>query len=131
VVASTGFIFGCRSLLRNLPRFKPHLSLMNYPVNFIISIEYEQAPISRPTIDQIDGSAALCRSIFGRVVLWVLQRWLPGVEIPIIGDQAYNVHKLGGACARKGVRVLAPLQIDPAVYVPAPHASLAQTAGGG
>jgi hypothetical protein len=50
----------------------------------------------------------------------VVRRWLPGVEIPIIGDQVYNVHERGGACARKVVRLVALLRIDPAVSVPAP-----------
>jgi DDE superfamily endonuclease len=30
----------------------------------------------------------------------VVRRWLPGVELTVIGDQTYSVHELGGACAR-------------------------------
>jgi hypothetical protein len=80
---------------------------MSFSVDFTISIEYEQAPRSRSTTDQVDGSATLCRCIFGRAVLGVVRRWLPEVEITIIGAQAYSGHELGGACARRGMRLVA------------------------
>lgn len=53
-------------------------------------------------------------------MILVVRRWLPGVEIPLIGDQAYSVHELGGVCARRGVRLGAPLRMDAALYGPAP-----------
>jgi hypothetical protein len=55
-----------------------------------------------------------------RQMMLVGRRWLPGVEITVIGDQAYSVHELGGACARRGVRLVAPLRMDAALYGPAP-----------
>jgi hypothetical protein len=38
----------------------------------------------------------------------------------VIGDQGYSVHERGGACARGGVRLVAPLRMAAALYVPAP-----------
>jgi DDE superfamily endonuclease len=55
-----------------------------------------------------------------RQMLLAVRRWLPGVEMTAIGDQTYSVHELGGACARWGVRLVAPLRLDAALYVPAP-----------
>lgn len=55
-----------------------------------------------------------------RQMLLVMRRWLPGVEMTAIGDQSYSVHELGGACARWGIRLVAPLRLDAALYVPAP-----------
>jgi hypothetical protein len=48
------------------------------------------------------------------------RRWLPGVELTVIGDQTYSVHELGGACARRGIRLVAPLRLDAAWYEPVP-----------
>jgi hypothetical protein len=55
-----------------------------------------------------------------RQMILVVRRWLPGVELTVIGDQTYSVHELGGACARRGVRLVAPLRMDAALHVPAP-----------
>jgi DDE superfamily endonuclease len=55
-----------------------------------------------------------------RQMLLVARRWLPRVEVTVIGDQTYSVHELGGACARWGVRLVAPLQLDTALYEPVP-----------
>ena len=55
-----------------------------------------------------------------RQMMLVVRRWLPGVEMTLIGDQTYSVHELGQACARGEVRLVAPLRMDAALYVPAP-----------
>jgi hypothetical protein len=55
-----------------------------------------------------------------RQMILVVHRWLPGVELTVIGDQTYSVHELGGACARRGIRLVAPLRMDAALHVPAP-----------
>jgi DDE superfamily endonuclease len=55
-----------------------------------------------------------------RQMLLVVRRWLPGVELTVIGDQTYSVHELGGACARRGIRLVAPLRLDAALYEPVP-----------
>jgi hypothetical protein len=55
-----------------------------------------------------------------RQMILVVRRWLPGVELTVIGDQTSSVHELGGACARRGVRLVAPLRMDAALHVPAP-----------
>jgi len=55
----------------------------------------------------------------GQMIL-VVRRWWPGVELTVSGGQTSRVHELGGACARWGVRLLAPLRLDAALYAPAP-----------
>ena len=57
---------------------------------------------------------------WARQMILAARRWLPGVEITVIGDQDYSVHEQGGACACWGVRLVAPLRMDAALYVPAP-----------
>jgi hypothetical protein len=54
-----------------------------------------------------------------RQMMLVVRRWLPGTEMTVIGDQSYSVHELGQAYARWGVRLVAPLRLDAALYVPA------------
>jgi hypothetical protein len=55
-----------------------------------------------------------------RQMMLAVRRWLPGVEMTLIGDQTYSVHELGEACARRDVRLVAPLRMDAALYEPAP-----------
>jgi DDE superfamily endonuclease len=55
-----------------------------------------------------------------RQMMLVIRRWLPGGQMTIIGDQTYSVLELGSACARWGVRLMAPLRLDAARYAPAP-----------
>nr|MBA3715506.1 transposase [Pyrinomonadaceae bacterium] len=55
-----------------------------------------------------------------RQMIAVVRRWLPETEITVIGDQAYSVVELGNACRQRGVRLVAPLRLDAALYEPAP-----------
>jgi hypothetical protein len=55
-----------------------------------------------------------------RQMLLVVRRWLPAVEMTVVGDQTYSVLESGSACARRGVRLIAPLRLDAALYAPAP-----------
>jgi hypothetical protein len=55
-----------------------------------------------------------------RQMILLVRRWLPGVEMTVLGDQTYSVHALAGTCARRDVRLVAPLRMDAALYVPAP-----------
>jgi DDE superfamily endonuclease len=48
------------------------------------------------------------------------RRGWPRVELTVIGAQTYSVHERGGACGRRGVRLVAPLRLDAALHVPAP-----------
>jgi hypothetical protein len=50
----------------------------------------------------------------------VIRRWLPTIEMTVIGDQTYRVLARGSTCARRGVRLIAPLRMDAALYAPAP-----------
>jgi hypothetical protein len=53
-------------------------------------------------------------------MILLVRRWLLGVEMTVLGDQTYSVHELAGTCARRDVRLVAPLRMDAALYVPAP-----------
>lgn len=55
-----------------------------------------------------------------RQMLLAVRRWLPGVELTVIGDQTYSVHELGVTWARRGIRLVAPLRLDAALYEPVP-----------
>jgi hypothetical protein len=55
-----------------------------------------------------------------RQMMLAVRRWLPGVKMTRIGDHTYSVHDLGEACARRDVRLVAPLRRDAALYAPAP-----------
>jgi DDE superfamily endonuclease len=55
-----------------------------------------------------------------RQLLLAVRRWLPGVELTVIGDQTSSGPELGGACARRGVRLGAPLRLEAALYEPVP-----------
>lgn len=54
-----------------------------------------------------------------RQMIMVVRRWLPGVEMTVLGDQSYSVVELGNACVKRGVRLVAPLRMDAALYEPA------------
>ena len=56
---------------------------------------------------------------FGERCIEGVATLVAGVEITIIGDQVYSAHELGGACARWGVRLVAPPRMDRALFVPA------------
>jgi DDE superfamily endonuclease len=54
-----------------------------------------------------------------RQMMLVVRRWWPGMELTLIGDHSSSVHELGQTCARWDVRLVAPLRLDAALYVPA------------
>ncbi|MBA3711700.1 MAG: transposase, partial [Pyrinomonadaceae bacterium] len=55
-----------------------------------------------------------------RQMILVVRRWLPRVAMMGVGDQSYSVVELGNACVKRGVRLIAPLRLDAALYEPAP-----------
>jgi DDE superfamily endonuclease len=55
-----------------------------------------------------------------RQVVSLLRRWLPGVPIKLLGDQAYSILELGLHCARQQVTLIAPLRLDSVLHRPAP-----------
>jgi hypothetical protein len=57
---------------------------------------------------------------WARQMLRVIRRWLPTIEMTVIGDHTYSVLERGSACGRRGVRLSAPLRMDAALYAPAP-----------
>jgi DDE superfamily endonuclease len=49
-----------------------------------------------------------------------VRRWLPNVDIKVVGDSAYSVVELGLCCAHHSVTLIAPLRLDACLYAPAP-----------
>jgi hypothetical protein len=58
---------------------------------------------------------------WARQMIACLRRWLPEVELTVVGDQAYSVIELGLSCRRRGVRLIAPLRLDARLFAPAPE----------
>jgi DDE superfamily endonuclease len=77
-------------------------------------------PASTPEVSQRLGLRHKTVPHRARQMMLAVRRWLPEVEMTVIGDQTYSVHELGGACARWDVRLVAPLRMDAALYKPAP-----------
>jgi DDE superfamily endonuclease len=77
-------------------------------------------PAPTPEVSQRLGRRHKTVPQRARQMILLVRRWLPGVDLTVIGDQTYSVHELGGACACRGVRLLAPLRLDAALYAPAP-----------
>src|SRR4051794_305282 len=55
-----------------------------------------------------------------RQMIACLRRWLPGLEVTVVGDSAYSVIELGLSCRRRDVRLIAPLRLDARLFTPAP-----------
>jgi DDE superfamily endonuclease len=79
-----------------------------------------RVPAPTPEVSQRLGLRHKTVAPRARQMLLMVRRWLPGVEMTVIGDQAYSVLELGQACTRRGVRLIAPLRLDTALYEPAP-----------
>jgi DDE superfamily endonuclease len=78
------------------------------------------APAPTPEVSQRLGLRHKTVPRRARQLMLAIRRWLPEVELTLIGDQTYSVHELGEACARWDVRLVAPLRLDAALYEPAP-----------
>jgi hypothetical protein len=61
------------------------------------------------TIAQWAGSMITC-----------LGNWFPGLDLTVVGDQAYSVIELGLKCRRRGVRLIAPLRLDARLFAELP-----------
>jgi DDE superfamily endonuclease len=57
---------------------------------------------------------------WARQMILCLRRWLPGVDLTVVGDRAYSVIELGLCCRRRGVRLIAPLRLDARLFAPPP-----------
>ena len=79
-----------------------------------------QCPSTNPQVRRHLGQRHKTIAQWARQMILVVRRWLPGVDITGIGDQTYSVLELGNACTRRGVRLIAPLRLDAALYEPAP-----------
>jgi hypothetical protein len=77
-------------------------------------------PAPSPEVSQRLGVRQQTVPHRARQMLLVLRRWLPDGQRTSSGDQTDSVPELGRACARWGVRLIAPLRLDAALYAPAP-----------
>lgn len=78
------------------------------------------APAPTPEVGQQLGLRHKAVARRARQMILVIRRWLPRVQMTVLGDQADSVLELGRACARHDVRLTAPLRPDAALYAPAP-----------
>lgn len=51
-----------------------------------------------------------------RQMIGAVRRWLPGVALTLVGDTTYSAIELGAACRRRGVRLIAPLWKNAALF---------------
>lgn len=77
-------------------------------------------PAPTPAVSQRLGRRHKTVPERARQMTAVVRRWLPDVEMTVIGDQTYSVVELGNSCVKHGVRLVAPLRLDAALYEPAP-----------
>ena len=77
-------------------------------------------PAPTPEVSQRLGRRHKTGPQRARQMIGLLRRWLPAVELTVIGDQTYSVLELGGACTRRRVRLIAPLRRDAALDAPVP-----------
>ena len=74
-------------------------------------------PAPTPEVSQRLGRRHKTIAQWARQMILAVRRWLPGVEITVIGEQTYSVVELGNACTRRGVRLIAPLRLDAALIL--------------
>jgi hypothetical protein len=55
-----------------------------------------------------------------RQMIACLRRWLPDLDLTVVGDSAYSVIELGLSWRRRDVRLIAPLRLDARLFTPAP-----------
>jgi DDE superfamily endonuclease len=53
-----------------------------------------------------------------RQVVSLLRRWLPGVPIKLLGDQAYSILELGLHCTHQQITLIAPFRLDSVIHEP-------------
>ena len=56
-----------------------------------------------------------------RQMMMQVRRWLPDMEITMVGDGAYSVIELAERCQKEKVRLVAPLRLDARLYEPPPR----------
>ncbi|HEV8191690.1 MAG TPA: transposase [Ktedonobacterales bacterium] len=54
-------------------------------------------------------------------VVSLLRRWLLGVPMKLLGDQAYSILELGLHCARQQITLIAPFRLDSVIHQPVPR----------
>jgi DDE superfamily endonuclease len=77
-------------------------------------------PAPTPKVSQKPGRRHKTIAERARQMIACLRRWLPGLELTVVGDSAYSVIELGLSCRRRDVRLIAPLRLDARLFTPAP-----------
>ncbi|HEV2458706.1 MAG TPA: hypothetical protein VGS80_10105, partial [Ktedonobacterales bacterium] len=71
-----------------------------------------------PEVSAQLGRRHKTRGLRARQVVSLLRRWLPGMPIKLLGDQAYSILELGLHCARQQVTLIAPRRLDAVIHQP-------------
>lgn len=67
-------------------------------------------------VDARDGRRHRTLVQRARQMIGAVRRWLPGVALTLVGDTTYSAIELGAACRRRGVRLIAPLWKNAALF---------------
>lgn len=76
-----------------------------------------------PKVSQRLGRRHKTIAQWGRQMITQVRRWLPGVEMTLLGDGAYSSVELALRCQKLGVRLIAPLMLKAQLYGPPPEAA--------
>jgi hypothetical protein len=77
-------------------------------------------PSPTPQVSATLGRRHKTIAVWARQMIACLRRWLPRLNLTVVGDQAYSVIELGLSCLRRDVRLIAPLRLDARLFAPAP-----------
>jgi hypothetical protein len=107
----------------------------------IVNVPWTRRCLALPVLSVLAPSPKVSRQLKRRhktIATWARQmitqvrRWLPGVEITLLGDGAYSVVELGLRCHKLGVRLIAPLVLDAQLFeAPLPTPAPGQKKGVG
>jgi len=77
-------------------------------------------PSPTPKVSAKLGRRHKTIAVWARQMIACLRRWLPGLDLTVVGDQAYSVIELALSCRRRKVRLIAPLRLDARLFAPPP-----------
>jgi DDE superfamily endonuclease len=95
----------------------------------VVAVPWARRPWALPFLGQLAPSAKVdarqgrrhkTLAHRARQVAAAARRWLPGVPLTLVGDTSYSVIALGRACARRRVRLVAPLWWKACLHEPPP-----------
>lgn len=84
------------------------------------ALPFLSVPSPTPAVSARLGRSHRTISQWAARMITCLSRWLPGLDLTVVGDQAYSVIELGLRCRRRGVRLIAPLRLDARLFAELP-----------